>query len=435
MLNRLLHQFSVPPIQTPNDEMTEQESEASDSAQSRFADIFSGENKALYWLLLAPAFIVFFYQVARGLGNTGYVLYWVSAIALIIRQRNFLFPASALILFAVLLAWGTLSAALSVDPHSAYRKWAQYALLGSGFFMTWWLVCRIPGFSLERALKIIGVVGLLSVAHYAGRYLILSGSPDFKPEFQVHGLVPAYLAPFTLYLLRQSIPRRYGKVISLGYLASLTLLLIFSNSLTEVLALATALVVLAFFIVPNKRLLLLSLGGLALVFVVLIMLFDPAGRVLSHAQYADGNWFAILNKLSSHRADIWYKALTIPPPNQWLGVGPGNVYLYPPVVINEAHKVGHLHNLFLDCWYEIGVIGLAVYLLFYGAQIRLMQRGAADQSSWQRGAMYAAVAGVLAASMLEQSYRSPHVVLLVPFLFALYGRRKAGSNPKLRAVG
>jgi len=353
---------------------------------------------------------------------------------LIVRQRNFVYPLTALILYAVLVTWGTLSAALSIDPYPAYGKWAQYTLLGSSYFITWWLVRCIPGFSLERAIKMIGVVGLLSLAHYAGRYLILSGSPDFKPEFQVHGLVSAYLSPFTLYLLWQSIPGKRGMVLSLAYLASLTLLLVFSNSLTEVLTLATALVVLAFFVVPDKRLLLLSLGSVAVVFVVLIMLFDPAGKVLSQAQYPDGNWFAFLSKLSSHRTYIWYKALTIPPPNQWLGVGPGNVYLYPPVVINETHKVGHLHNLFLDCWYEIGVIGLAVYLLFYGAQIRLMKQGAADLSSRQRGIMYAAVSGVLVASLLEQSYRSSHVVLFVPFLFALYSHGKAGSNPKMQTA-
>lgn len=404
----------------------------SDSAHAGVVGIIPGEHPFSYALLLAPALILFFYQVGRGLGNTGYVLYWMAAVVMLVRQRNFVFPVAAMILYAVLVTWGTVSAALSVDPHSAYRKWAQFTLLSSSYFITWWWVRRIPEFSLERAIKVIGIVGLISFAHYAGRYLILSGSPDFKPQFQVHGLLSAYLSPFTLYLLWQTIPGKRGMFLSLVYLSSLTLLLIFSNSLTEVLTLAAALVVLAFFVVPNKRLLMLSLGSLALLFFALIMLFDPAGGVLNREQLSDGNWFAFLSKLSSHRTVIWYKALTMPPPNQWLGVGPGNVYLYPPVVINEIHRVGHLHNLFLDCWYEIGLIGLAAYMLLYGAQIRLMKPGAVDLSSRQRGIMYAAVAGVLTASLLEQSYRSPHAVLFVPFLFALYSRGKLGSNPKMK---
>jgi hypothetical protein len=36
--------------------------------------------------------------------------------------------------------------------------------------------------------------------------------------------------------------------------------------------------------------------------------------------------------------------------------------------------------------------------------------------------MYAAVAGIFVATMLDQPYRSHHVALLVPFLFALYSR-------------
>ena len=408
-----------------NLKMTEKTSPAPSSALADISGIFAGENKFLYLLLVAPALIVFLYQVGRGLGNTGYVLYWVTAVILLVRRRNFDFPVAASILFAGLLSWGTLSAALSIEPHSAYGKWAQFALLGSTYFITWGLVRHIPEFSLARALKLIGLVGLFSFVLYGGRYLVLMGSADFDPARQIHGLVPAYLAPFTFYLLRQSIPGKPGMALGLGYLLSLAVLLVFSNSLTEVLTLAMALVVMSIFLVSNKRLLLLALGSVVLLFLALILLFDPAGAVLNQAQGQDGNWFAFLSKLSSYRTLIWYQALTIPPPNQWLGVGPSNVGLYPPVVISETYKVGHLHNFLLDCWYEIGLVGLTLYLLFYGVQILAVKSGAANLSPQQRGVMYAAVAGIFVASMLEQSYRSYHVALFVPFLFALCSRRMA----------
>lgn len=411
-------------------EMTEKYSPAK-GRLAGVAEVFAGGNGLLYWLLIAPAVIVFFYQLGRGLGNTGYVLYWITALVLLVRQRNFDLPAAASILFAALLAWGTLSAALSVDSHSAYGKWAQYALLGTGYFISWRLVRHIPEFSLERALKMIGIVGLISFVHYAGRYLVLSMSPDFQPELQVHGLVPAYLSPFTLYFLWQSVPGGRGLALSLAYLISLVLLLVFSNSLTEVLTLAAALGVMVFFVVPNKRVLMLALGGVAVLFAALILLFDPAGSVLEHAKGSNGNWFAVLSELSSYRTLIWYKALTIPPPNQWLGVGPGNVGLYPPVVITETYKVGHLHNLILDAWYEIGLVGLVVYLAFYWAQHHAVKTG--GLSAPQRGLMYAAVAGILVAAMLEQSYRSVHVSLFVPFLLALYSLGGRGQPPKRRA--
>ncbi len=391
-----------------------------------WADAFRGEHSLLYGLLLAPVFIVLLYQVGRGLGNTSYVLYWLTAVALLVRKRNSVFPPAALILFLALLAWGTLSAALSINPDGAYGKWAQYALLGSSYFVTWALVRIIPEFNLERAIRMIGIAGLLGFAYYAARFLILSMSPDFHPELQVHGLVPAYLAPFALYFLWQTFKGQPGVVLVLAYLASLILLLVFSNSLTEVLTLAAALAVLVFFVVPNKRLLLLVLGGVALLFVVLILLFDPAGHVLSQAEHSHEDWFTVLNQLTSFRTQLWYQAITIPPPNQWLGVGPSNVGLYPPVVITETDRVGHLHNLLLDCWYELGVVGLALYVMFYGAQIRSMR--STSPTSRQRGLLYAAVAGVLVATMLEQSYRSIHAALVVPFLFALYSPARSDTR-------
>ncbi|WP_018076469.1 O-antigen ligase family protein [Thiobacillus denitrificans] len=371
-----------------------------------------------YWLLLAPVFIALLYQVGRGLGNTSYMLYWVTAVVLLVRTRSFAFPPAASVLYLALLAWGTLSAALSINPDGAYGKWVQYALLGSSYFITWALVRTIPEFSLERAVRMIGVAGLIGFAYYAAQFLILSMSSDFHPELQVHGLVPAYLAPFALYFIWQTVKGKIRVVLSLACLASLTLLLVFSNSLTEVVTLAGALAVLVFFVVPNKRL--LALGGTSLLFIALILAFDPAGHVLSQAEHTHEYWFTFLNQLSSFRTQLWYQAITIPPPNQWLGGGPSNVGLYPPVVINETYKVGHLHNLLLDCWYELGVVGLALYMMFYGAQILAVMAGAANLRSLQHGVMYAAVAGILVATMLEQSYRSYHVAMFVSFLLALY---------------
>jgi O-antigen ligase len=385
-------------------------------------DTLSGPDQRLYWLLVAPVLIVFFYQMGRGLGNTAYVLYWVTAVVLIVRQRNFEFPVVPGVLFLALLMWGTLSAALSVNSEWSYSKWAQYGLLGTSYFIGWRLVRGIPDFSLERALKLIGIVGLIAFVHYALRFIVLSMSSDFRPEAQVHGLVSAYLSPFVLYFLRQAVPGKRSFALSAAYLASLTLLLVFSNSLTEVLTFAAALGVLGFFMIPNKRQLMLGLGAVGLLLIALILLFDPAGAVLNEAQGKNGDWFSLLSQLSSYRTLLWYQALTIPPPDIWLGVGPANVGLYPPVVISESYKVGHLHNLLLDSWYEVGVVGLTIYVLFYLSQAHGAKTGVGASSAQQRGLLYATLAGIFVASMLEQSYRSVHVALFVPFLLALFSR-------------
>lgn len=251
-----------------------------------WTDVFTGEHSLRYWLLLAPVFIVLFYQVGRGLGNTSYVLYWFTAVLVhsggyASLHAQLRVPAGHIDPVCGAIGMGTLSAALSINPDGAYGKWGQYALLGSSYFITWALVRAIPEFSLERAIRMIGVADLIGFVYYAARFLILSMSPDFHPELQVHGLVLAYLASFALYSIRQNVKGKNRVVLSLAYLASLTLLLVFSNSLTEVLTLAGALAVLVFFVVPNKRLLMLALGGTKLLFIALILAFDPAGHVLS----------------------------------------------------------------------------------------------------------------------------------------------------------
>lgn len=402
-----------------NSELADPKSQAHKGLVAAFKEVFTGPDRLLYLLLVAPVLIVFFYQIGRGLANTVYVLYWLTAVVLLVRQRKFELPIVPLALFVALVAWGTVSASLALDSERSYGKWAQYALLGTSYFISWSLVRNIPNFSFERALKLIGIVGLIAFAHYAVRFLVLSTSEDFRPEYDVHGLVSAYLAPFVLYFLRRALAPKPGFVLSAVYSASLALLLVFSNSLTEVLTFAGALAVLAIFLIPNKRQLVLGLGVLGLLFVVLILMFDPAGAVLNEAQGKKGDWFSLLSQLSSYRTLLWYQAFAFPPPDLWLGVGPGNVGLYPPVVITESYKVGHLHNLLLDGWYELGVVGLVLYLLFYATQAHAVRAGHGSLKE-HRALLYAALTGVFVAAMLEQSYRSHHAVLFVPALLALF---------------
>lgn len=381
--------------------------------------------------LLAPAWVVLLYQVGRGAGNTAYAVYWLTAGILLLRRRDFVYPTRTAWVFIALLLWGAASAALSIDVQDALKKWGQYAMLGSCFFITGWWVQRLPDFNLDAALKRIGIVGLLAFAFYAGRFLILLAQPDFHPEAQVHGLVPAYLAPFALYFLRQRFPGMRGALALAAYLSSLLLLLVFSNSLTELLAFVAALVVIVVFQIRNKRLLLVALLGIFAMLVALVLLFDQTGGILARAQHDGSGGVALLDRLSSYRTAIWRKALALPPPNIWLGVGPGNVGHYPPVIIDalDGAKVGHLHNLLLDGWYEIGVVGLALYGLFYAAQLKPVWRHASSLTLPQRALLWASIAAIAAASMIEQSYRSYHMAMFVPFLLALYGGQSLALRP------
>jgi len=372
-----------------------------------------------YFLLLAPAFIIILYHVGRGLGHTVFVLYWLIACGSILKRREFGFPARETTLFLILLAWGSLAGALSIDPSHALAKWwAQFALWGTTFFISWQLIRRIPDFNLEHAIRVIGVAGLLAFAYYGVNFLYHASRPDFHPETQVHGLGPAYLAPFALYTLRQKMPGLRGTLVAGTYAITLLLFLVFSNSRTEVIAFAAALTVMLTLSIRDKRQLLILLAILLLGLIMLVLRFNKTGSILAHS--SSGNWLDLMDKLSSYRTYIWRKAVAIPPPNVWVGIGPGLVGRYPPVVIEGKGTVGHLHNLFLDAWYEMGFVGVALYISYYVALTRRACACANKLTSPELAVLWASLAAIAAACMLEQSYRSYHVSMFVPFLLALY---------------
>ncbi|MEW6119344.1 MAG: O-antigen ligase family protein [Pseudomonadota bacterium] len=377
------------------------------------------------WLMLAPALVPFFFQMGRGLGNTGFVLAWVALAVLVVKQRAWrAVPMyGALVLWILLLVSGGVSAALSIAPADAMEKWVRYAWMGSIYFLMAMLLSRRDHPALGWMLERIGWIGLASFGWLLGHTLLTYDIPGFQPQFHIRGLVPAYLSPFVLYWMARRFTGMTRSGVMGAYSIVLAWLLVHANSLTEVLALAAALFVLAMFRVPTLRLRLGVLTALLAGFVALILAFDPAGKVIvsnapGTAVQTDGNaWIAFADKLSSQRTLIWRQAVATPPPNPWLGVGAGNVGAFSPVRMEGLGAVKHLHNLFLDMWYELGFIGAALLLaLSTGQFVHALRRR--DPATMPL--LYAATAAILVAALLEQSYRSYHLALFLPFLFALF---------------
>lgn len=384
------------------------------------------------WLLLAPVLVAVLFQIGRGVGNTGFVIAWLALAAALVATRAA--PGSSVrgagLLWLALLAWGGYSAAASVAPAGAVEYWLRYAWVGSVFFIVTALLRQPAAPALDWLLARIGWIGLASLGWLLGHTVLTYDIPGFEPQLHIHGLVPAYLAPFVLYWLARRLDGWLRVLAIVAYSVLLAWLLVRIDSLTEVLALAAALLVLAWAWMPTPALRLALPALLLSGFVALILAFDPSGEVIvagpDEPAAGQRDWVALADTLSSRRTLIWRQALAMPPPDPWLGVGAGNVHRYPPVQMDGFGAVKHLHNLFLDVWYEIGLLGLGLYLALLASQaVPALRRRDAGTTP----VLLATVAAILVAAMLEQSYRSIHLALVLPFLFALFARRLPAQAP------
>jgi putative inorganic carbon (HCO3(-)) transporter len=96
---------------------------------------------------------------------------------------------------------------------------------------------------------------------------------------------------------------------------------------------------------------------------------------------SDSN-FAIIERLAH-----WQAAEAMAQAHPWLGVGIGNyAAAYPNFsLLNWPNALGHAHMIYLNVLAETGVIGLAAYLILWGAIIALTIRLLGQLSGWQRG--------------------------------------------------
>jgi len=92
--------------------------------------------------------------------------------------------------------------------------------------------------------------------------------------------------------------------------------------------------------------------------------------------------FAIVERLAH-----WQAAEGMAQAHPWLGVGIGNyATAYPDFsLLNWPNALGHAHMIYLNVLAETGVIGLAAYLVLWGAIIALTIRLLGQLTGWRRG--------------------------------------------------
>ncbi|MGI4857258.1 MAG: O-antigen ligase family protein [Janthinobacterium lividum] len=121
-------------------------------------------------------------------------------------------------------------------------------------------------------------------------------------------------------------------------------------------------------------------------------------------------WKVSLSRMVDNdtRPMVWRAYAELGMQHPWIGVGFGKplpAYAYaeslpPSLVILEPHAKTHAHDLFLNTWLQVGVIGLVLQLLLLIALIRAFMRTAAADV-WLRAAGVALVCGVICKNLTD----------------------------------
>lgn len=136
--------------------------------------------------------------------------------------------------------------------------------------------------------------------------------------------------------------------------------------------------------------------------------------------------------VGNSRLDIWQTTLAIFADHPVTGIGFGNFEtLYDRYRTNRAGRIlGHAHNDWLNFLVHSGVVGLAAFILFWLAVLRVLWQGyrhAGDQARFYPLAALVAGCGYLVVSQIEAVFFDEEVLLLLCFLVGIGLRGVAGK--------
>lgn len=362
------------------------------------------------WLI--PAFFPLALTIGRGAFNSLLALYvvWALLASPCLRVRG---ERVFLCLLAALLASYLPGFLLAQDPARAAKLWGMVLAYTSIAPITLAVLERHPE-RLDDLLRMLGIGGLAAlVASYIDWSVLLLRPEPLVPRLDLRAVDLAFCLPFMAAWIWAALATR-PRVQRLAAAAATALVAIFvvaSEERGSLIGLLTAITVLG--------LLRLRLGLVRAV-VVAVMLLALAlalnGDALLRGLDREGGLFAVLDDFSSLRLTLWSQALAHPPEVPLIGVGMGNAQFYPEVVDLGEIRVRHLHNLWLDAWYETGWIGLTMLVTTLAYVFVRAARGWSNlaPTTQQRAALFAAAAlAVLAQTQFSISYASREFGLYV----------------------
>ena len=355
---------------------------------------------------LAPALFPVANIGGRGLFNTlffGYILWALLALSHL-RRKDLIEGGKHLAMLGCAYAP---SIFIAEDAARAIKIWATVLLYMSTGAITYAVLRDDPKkiTPLLRALA-IGALAALT-ACYLDLFKTALTSENLVPRLDLRTVDLVIFAPF---LVGYSISTPHTARTLTKALAAYALtagMVIFADERTTLVSFLAASVTLCLLVTRISALRVLA-SGLALLALALVLNGDALLRGLELGD----DLFQRLDQFSSGRLTLWHQAIQHPPANPWFGVGMGNTQGYHEVVSIgslEGHTVRHLHNLWLDAWYETGLVGVGTLaLVLIMSLVRSIEawRTLPQTQRLQAGLLLSATCAVLVQTQFSISHAS-----------------------------
>jgi O-antigen ligase len=313
------------------------------------------KNCFLQYGWLAPATFPLTMIGGRGLFHTIFFLYvfWALASARKLRIEN---HRTYLLLFLLLMASYAISIPFATDVTRALKSWGTLLLFSGSTLVTLAMLQQQPD-NLRRLLSALGLFGLIAVfAAYMDLGYILLFEDKFIPRLQLKAVSLTFYLPFVLAWLWMAIDDCGPRLFSLLFaVAAISGYVILSEERSSFIGLVCALTCLG--ILALRAHIYLTLAFVSVVVILALVLNgDALLRNLSNG----GDTFSQIDAFSSGRLTLWTQAIQNPPDNWLIGAGMGNARYHVEVVSIDGYLVKHLHNIWLDAWFETGALGLSM---------------------------------------------------------------------------
>ncbi len=360
------------------------------------------------YALLLPVIVMASYYIGRGLGDSLQLLYLLCGLY-VLRGMNVSPHRRVVYLLVVLLALFLVSVIYPDFSARSLKHWVLYALSSLVLIFTVGTFSPSHHEPSYRWIAVVPVALLIGFSFELGYFFFYS--ENFNPAVQVNGMILAALSPLVFLI---TLPGKLSTVFFhiLFYLLSFIALSL-ADSRTELLMLLLGG---AFFVAIYTKNISVLFVIIPVVFVVAIVadsyLFRPQGLDIG------GDTFQWLDRLSSKRLTIWSTALSHPPDNILMGVGLHRSIEFLP----QISYVKHLHNLFIEIWYETGLLGLLAYLLllvllFWGAPRAYRMFEGIDRRVY--AVFFASGMAALIGGLLDKGYLHPLTRYYMLFCFSV----------------
>lgn len=385
------------------------------------------------WLM--PAYFPLALIVGRGVFNSALALYilWALIAAPALRQNG---QRTFLMLLLGLLAGYLASVTVALDPARTLKLWATVVLYLSIAPITLSMLAMHPDklAHLQRALGIGAVMAL--VVAYIDLAVIRLTSEHFIPRLDLRAVDLAFCLPFMLAWLWRALDGAW-RLVGVGIaLLALVGFVVLSDERGSLMGVLTACTLMGLLVLRLKAWqVLVVMGGL------LGFAFMANGDALLRGLSGGNELFGQLDALSSSRLTLWSQALSNPPANLLFGVGMGNAQYYPGVMNLGEITVRHLHNLWLDAWYETGLLGLGLLIsliAFVFARTATTWRRMTHEQQASAGLFLTAALAVIAQTQFSISYASREFGLYVFLCFSVLlhlARQTERNEPRATTAG